>query len=968
MSNIKKKSISIINLKKKCILLTNKNNILKVSQINNYLNSKKKKNVFFFKRLFLFNSLNCAQIPFSLKLLNRKCALKNQKYYVKYLQYFWLKFSNKRVFNFWNFQIYYYFKESTHVFSNLKYKQSINNAQKLFYAKKFLNFKIVSKNNNFCAKKNLMCNKFNIHLLQNFKKIICFKKIKQIKFLPNYFCILYFTKIIKNLKTVLHSLNISTVYTLRSMPRCVGEAAKKQNFLWMSQPFIKNVPAISSVYLANTSLKQIQIFKERFHFGNKSGNNNLNLYINNISAVHNQLKIMQQFLKFRQHLVKVCLFLKLFSTNTLARVAYLYVKKNNSKKIKFKKIKFYNKLLNGMFFKKHKINDFFFVFWKTNKVKNKFQRFKINLKAFKKDLKFINKSFYLNLFFKTNKIFYFNFFVDKYNLNKKKMINTSTKSLCNYSTVFVDTQKKVNIMNFNKFYLLNAGNLLNYKKFNFFFSNPFCKHNTNVVDSISFKQTTLYFRYVIAHLIKKKNSNISKVLVAGQTKTKLNLKKNRKTYLTNVFTFLKLKRFLFFNLTLSFFWKKRSIDFKCSYLLKKYRYFRSLQNKITIKKNNNFTQIIIFFSNLYTNFTKNSVNNTILFYKQASFLFFKYKHYLYLKKQQLITHSFLYRNNYLSWNFLYFWYWYVFAYISIYFQRTVIAVKNLNHIESLSASNIGLSLNAYNKESNIDANILFYLKKETLQNNFKIYFNYYFKIILKYVLLKNSNLYKNVYLLQLNKWKKNFYIFKKIYKNFTTKLQKSQIVSKLKQNTYKKLNLRLKTNITRLNIKNLNFFNTCGYYNYFKRKLFRKKRIYSFFLSFLKKKEKLCKNLQKTPVSIAHKIGIINIVICFNNTYVTLTDLYGNVLFVRSGGLVGIKGPNRSTSVTSEEVTLSVCAFLKKTPLKFLILKFSGVLYSRKIKAAFKVFTFQKNYKILRVFNNTPKAHNGIRLKKKKRL
>jgi ABC-type phosphate transport system substrate-binding protein len=129
----------------------------------------------------------------------------------------------------------------------------------------------------------------------------------------------------------------------------------------MPQPFIKNVPAISSMYLANTSLKQMQIFKERFHFGNKNGNKGLNLYINNISSAHNQLKIMQQFLKFRQHLVKVCLFLKLFSTNTLVRAAYLYVKKNNSKKIKFKKIKFYNKLLNNMFFKKQKKNDFFFV-------------------------------------------------------------------------------------------------------------------------------------------------------------------------------------------------------------------------------------------------------------------------------------------------------------------------------------------------------------------------------------------------------------------------------------------------------------------------------------------------------------------------------------------------------------------------------------------------------------------------------
>lgn len=88
MSNIKKKIESIINLKKKCILLTNKYNILKVSKQNNCLNLKKKKNIFFFKRLFLFNSLNCAQLQFSLKFLNRNCALKNQKYYVKYLQYF----------------------------------------------------------------------------------------------------------------------------------------------------------------------------------------------------------------------------------------------------------------------------------------------------------------------------------------------------------------------------------------------------------------------------------------------------------------------------------------------------------------------------------------------------------------------------------------------------------------------------------------------------------------------------------------------------------------------------------------------------------------------------------------------------------------------------------------------------------------------------------------------------------------
>ena len=93
-----------------------------------------------------------------------------------------------------------------------------------------------------------------------------------------------------------------------------------------------------------------------------------------------------------------------------------------------------------------------------------------------------------------------------------------------------------------------------------------------------------------------------------------------------------------------------------------------------------------------------------------------------------------------------------------------------------------------------------------------------------------------------------------------------------------------------------------------------------------------------------------------------------NVLFVKSGGLVGIKGPNRSTSVTSEEVTATVCSFVQKKKIKFLILKFSGVLYSRKIKAALKVFNFFKKLKILKIINNTPKSHNGIRLKKKKRL
>lgn len=166
--------------------------------------------------------------------------------------------------------------------------------------------------------------------------------------------------------------------------------------------------------------------------------------------------------------------------------------------------------------------------------------------------------------------------------------------------------------------------------------------------------------------------------------------------------------------------------------------------------------------------------------------------------------------------------------------------------------------------------------------------------------------------------------------------------------------------------KYLNLYNTCNYYNYFKRRLFKKRKIYKFFYNFFRKNYKKKKFIRKKK--IISQIGIISIIIYLNNTYVTLSDLFGNVLLVKSGGLVGIKGPNRSTSVTSEEVTATVCSFVQKKKIKFLILKFSGVLYSRKIKAALKVFNFFKKLKILKIINNTPKSHNGIRLKKKKRL
>lgn len=205
-----------------------------------------------------------------------------------------------------------------------------------------------------------------------------------------------------------------------------------------------------------------------------------------------------------------------------------------------------------------------------------------------------------------------------------------------------------------------------------------------------------------------------------------------------------------------------------------------------------------------------------------------------------------------------------------------------------------------------------------------------------------------------------------IYSNFST----NNLLGLSKNfNNYKKFT---KKSMLKLRIKYLFkyqrylfLYNTCNYYNYFKRRILKKNNVFKFFFKYIKNKFKHDYQINNELIK---RIGVISIVIHLNNTYITLTDLFGNVLLIRSGGLIGIKGPNRSTSVTSEEVTYNVCSFLKKINIKFLILKFTGVLYSRKIKAALKVFTFFKTFKILKVINNTPKSHNGIRLKKRKRL
>jgi small subunit ribosomal protein S11 len=99
----------------------------------------------------------------------------------------------------------------------------------------------------------------------------------------------------------------------------------------------------------------------------------------------------------------------------------------------------------------------------------------------------------------------------------------------------------------------------------------------------------------------------------------------------------------------------------------------------------------------------------------------------------------------------------------------------------------------------------------------------------------------------------------------------------------------------------------------------------------------------------------------------TLTDIFGNVIFKFSGGLLNLHGPKRSTNVTSEIVAAATNKSIIQKKIKFLILKINGVSHTRKMKSAIRSI-LSTSYVIIKCINITPRSHNGIRKKKRRRL
>lgn len=126
------------------------------------------------------------------------------------------------------------------------------------------------------------------------------------------------------------------------------------------------------------------------------------------------------------------------------------------------------------------------------------------------------------------------------------------------------------------------------------------------------------------------------------------------------------------------------------------------------------------------------------------------------------------------------------------------------------------------------------------------------------------------------------------------------------------------------------------------------------------------KRLQSVLSILQTKIYILNIRSTLNNIYVTVTNNFGHILFVSSGGTMKIASTKRNTNYNLELILNTLLKKLSELNIKNLILRldFSSL---RKKKILIKVI--QKFYiKVLGVQLNMTKAFNGVRSRKLRRI
>nr|YP_009350043.1 30S ribosomal protein 11 [Spongospora subterranea]AIK19914.1 30S ribosomal protein 11 [Spongospora subterranea] len=124
------------------------------------------------------------------------------------------------------------------------------------------------------------------------------------------------------------------------------------------------------------------------------------------------------------------------------------------------------------------------------------------------------------------------------------------------------------------------------------------------------------------------------------------------------------------------------------------------------------------------------------------------------------------------------------------------------------------------------------------------------------------------------------------------------------------------------------------------------------------------KKVQELFSALQYKVYFLTIRSTLNNFYITLTNNFGQIIVVRSGGTLK-SSSKKNTSYNLELILLEIFKIFAKLQIQYILLKIDFMILKKKIITKI----LQKfNIKIIGIQLNSFPSFNGIRAKKKRRI
>jgi small subunit ribosomal protein S11 len=121
---------------------------------------------------------------------------------------------------------------------------------------------------------------------------------------------------------------------------------------------------------------------------------------------------------------------------------------------------------------------------------------------------------------------------------------------------------------------------------------------------------------------------------------------------------------------------------------------------------------------------------------------------------------------------------------------------------------------------------------------------------------------------------------------------------------------------------------------------------------------------------INQNFGYIKIKPTFNNIFITLTDITGNVLISKHAGLLEFKGSKKKTPYVASQVLKDLMLDLEKLNINIqaFVVQVRGYIRSGVVNNVIKQLSSLNLNNIFYLEYITTRTHNGLRKKKKRRL